>query len=120
MITALLGTGHLPDFTGTILLLEDVQEPLYRIDRMLTQLKLAHVLDSVAGFVIGHFIDSEGIDLSLSVEKVLCGLIRDKAVPIISSYPHGHDLPNLTIPHGARVRLIAEPNEETVGMVADA
>ncbi|MBI5571926.1 MAG: LD-carboxypeptidase [Desulfomonile tiedjei] len=111
LITALLGTAHVPDLAGAVLLLEDVHEPLYRVDRMLTQLKLAGILDSVAGFVLGHFVDNESADRRLDVENILLGLIGDRSVPVVSAYPHGHDLPNLTLPHGAHVRLNADQAE---------
>ena len=119
LITALMGTRHFPDLAGTVLLLEDVHEPLYRIDRMLTQLKLAGVLDAVAGFVLGHFSDNESTDRRVEVENILLDLIGDEPVPVLSAYPYGHDLPNLTLPHGAYVRLKADQDgESALGRIA--
>jgi muramoyltetrapeptide carboxypeptidase len=57
VLTALLGTPYVPDFTGAILFIEDVDEAEYRIDRMLTQLALAGVLGKVAGVVFGQCTD---------------------------------------------------------------
>src|SRR5690606_13394994 len=54
VLTALLGSPYLPDFSGAILFLEDTNEAPYRIDRMITQLKLAGVLDKVRGLVFGE------------------------------------------------------------------
>jgi muramoyltetrapeptide carboxypeptidase len=105
LVTALTGTPHLPDFTGAILLLEDVSEPVYRIDRMLTQLKLAGVLDKVGGVILGHFLGSDNAGTVADVEGIVLELTAKKAIPIISGYPHGHALPNLTVPFGVRVEM---------------
>ena len=105
LVVALLGTSQIPDFTDTILFLEDVNEAAYRIDRMLTQLKLAGILKKVKALALGHFSGPEGEDLGPEVDRIVMDLTRDKRIPIISGFPHGHVLPNLTIPHGAPVRL---------------
>src|SRR5919199_779323 len=55
LVTALLGTPVAPDFDGAVLVLEDVNEPVYRIDRMLQQLRLAGVLARVGALVLGAF-----------------------------------------------------------------
>ena len=53
VLTAIMGSPYVPDFDGAILFVEDVGEDIYRIDRMLTTLKLAGVLDRIRGFVWG-------------------------------------------------------------------
>ncbi len=105
LVAALMGTSHAPHFANSILFLEDVNEPPYRIDRMLMQLRLAGVLEEVEAMVLGHFLGPEGDDLGEEVDRILLELTADRPVPIISGFPHGHVLPNLTIPHGAPVRL---------------
>lgn len=118
LVVALLGTVHSPDFTGSILLLEDVNEPLYRLDRMLTQLKLAGILSRVAGIVLGHFLGTQETDLREEVERLILELTSEHPVPVVSRVPHGHVLPNLTIPHGVRVALDTEPPGLTVHSAA--
>jgi muramoyltetrapeptide carboxypeptidase len=108
LVTALLGTRHSPDYRDAILLLEDVNEPAYRLDRMLTQLKLAGILDAVSGLVLGHFLGPEGTDLGEDVDRVVIELTRNRDVPIVSSFPHGHTLPNVTVPIGMPVELDTE------------
>ncbi len=108
MVTSLLGTPHAPDFSGAVLYFEDVNEPPYRLDRMLTQLKLAGVFATAAGLVLGHFLGSDRKDLSPEVERIAEGLTADRPIPILAGYPHGHGLPNLTIPCGATVELNAD------------
>jgi muramoyltetrapeptide carboxypeptidase len=109
IITALLGTSHMPDFTGAIVFLEDVNEPLYRLDRMLTHLKLAGVFDRIKGIVLGHFIGPKSEDLAEPVEELALRLVTHPDIPVVSRYPHGHALPNITLPHGAPVRLTTDP-----------
>lgn len=109
LVTALLGTPYAPDFTASVLLLEDVSEPAYRLDRMLTHLKLAKVVDRVAAIVLGHFVGPDGDDLSAGVEEIVLALTEDHPVPVLSGFPHGHILPNLTLPHGAMVELKTNP-----------
>ncbi|HMK36548.1 MAG TPA: LD-carboxypeptidase [Desulfomonilaceae bacterium] len=108
LIAALVGTPHAPDFSGAILFMEDVGEAPYRIDRMLMQLKLAGVLDRVSGMIMGHFLGPDGNDVASEAEDIIAGIVQSPSVPIISRFPHGHALPNLTLPHGAFVRLDTE------------
>ena len=100
---------HMPDLTGAVLLLEDVGEPVYRIDRMLTQLKLTNILERVSAVIIGHFVGPEGEDLQEEVEELLLSLSGTNPVPIVSGFPHGHILPNITVPHGVPVELNTDP-----------
>lgn len=109
LVTALLGTPYCPDFFGAILFLEDVNEASYRIDRMMTQLKLAGVLGSIGGLVLGHFLGSVGENILPEVDRRAMELTEDNPIPIISGYPHGHTLPNLTIPFGIPVELNTSP-----------
>ena len=73
MLSALVGTPYLPDWDEAILFLEDIGEQIYRIDRMLTQLKLAGILDRAKGVIFGHCTDckpGEGY-ASFTLEEVL-------------------------------------------------
>ena len=109
LVSALIGTSHCPDFTGAILMLEDVNEPLYRIDRMLLQLKLAGILDSLGGVILGHFVGPDDGNPAPEVGNMILELTRDHPVPVMGGYPHGHVLPNLTIPHGVPVEMLTDP-----------
>ncbi len=118
LVTALLGTAHAPSFRGAILLLEDVNEPLYRIDRMLVQLKLAGVLADAVGVVLGHFVGPDGEDLGEAADRLVLETTADSPIPIISGFPHGHVLPNLTVPHGIPVELRTSPPSLRVSVPA--
>jgi muramoyltetrapeptide carboxypeptidase len=114
LITALMGTLHAPDYSGSILFIEDVGEAPYRVDRMLTQLKLAGVLEKVSGLIVGHFLAPDGRDLAAEVEGLVMEMTQSNTVPVVSRFPHGHTLPNLTLPHGAYVRMDTESRSMTV------
>ncbi len=116
LVTALLGTAHSPDYSGAILFLEEVNEPPYRLDRMLIHLKLAGVLDKIAGLVAGHFLGPQGEDLAGEVNRILLDVTEDKPIPILTRVPHGHTLPNLTMTHGAPVSLDTERVSLTVDL----
>jgi muramoyltetrapeptide carboxypeptidase len=100
LVTALLGTHCLPDFSGAVLVLEDVSEPLYRLDRMITQLQLAGIFDAIEGLVLGYFLGPRGADFSREVEQMVLEITRKHDFPIVSGFPHGHRLPNLMFAHG--------------------
>jgi len=108
LVTALLGTPFSPDYRGAVLFLEDVGEPLYRIDRMLVHLKLAGIISAAKGVVLGYFIGPAGEDLRDDVARLVAELTAGAPVPVVSHFPHGHRLPNLTLPHGAVVELDTE------------
>jgi len=101
----LLGTRFMPDFTGAILFLEDRNEAAYRIDRMLTQMKLAGCFENIAGLVLGHF---EGCGKSEDVVRIINDIFQENNIPILWGLEAGHGLPNLTIPLGIDAVLDAD------------
>lgn len=103
IVCSLLGTPYLPSLDGCLLFLEDTGEPLYRIDRMLTQLELADVLYSVAGVVFGEFTGTDG-----NVERLLRRRFGVSRLPVISGLSCGHGRPNLTLMLGLTHTLDTE------------
>ena len=101
LVAALLGTRWAWAAEGAILFLEDVSEDLYRVDRLLTQLRLAGVLDGAAGFVLGSFTESE------SPDALLREFLLPLGKPVLGGWPSGHGTPNRPLPLGLRVRLDA-------------
>jgi muramoyltetrapeptide carboxypeptidase len=108
VLTRLLGTPYLPSLKGAVLLLEDVGERPYRLDRMWTHLVLAGALDGVAGIVFGEFTGCEEKDAPYSSADVLDELAQALGVPCASGFPIGHGDINVPVPLGARVRLDAD------------
>ncbi|HEX2204250.1 MAG TPA: LD-carboxypeptidase [Longimicrobium sp.] len=109
LVASTLGTAYAIDAEGALLFLEEVGEPAYRVDRMLTQLRLAGVLDHVAGVVIGGFTETpEGASPDHpAVEEVLRDRLGDLGVPVAVGFPFGHVADNWTLPVGVRARLDA-------------
>lgn len=105
-LVTLLGTPWFPDLSGSILLLEDINEPYYRIDRLLTQLQLSGALDRINGLVLGQFCgdDTDQIEKMRINEFVWnrsLELTHSSHVPIWGNFPVGHCSTNLTLPIGA-------------------
>jgi muramoyltetrapeptide carboxypeptidase len=116
LLAALAGTPYAPDYDGALLVLEDVGEPAYRIDRMLTQLRLSGALSTIAGLVVGHFTQpAPGHELSPHSLDLLVAEAADVAgVPAIVGAPLGHIDDQWTIPLGATARLDADALTLTV------
>ncbi len=94
----LLGTPFQPVWKGHILFLEDINEGLYRIDRMLTQLKLAGCLEGIAGVMLGSFKDCGAQD---AVYRLVMDLFDPDGPPIVGGFDIGHGLVNNpTLPVG--------------------
>lgn len=110
VLTALLGSPYVPDYSGAILFLEDVQENLYRIDRMLTSLKLAGILDKAKGVVFGTCSQcGPGNDnyAALTMQEILADHIKALGVPAWQGAMIGHDQPQWTVPFGLDVEIDA-------------
>jgi muramoyltetrapeptide carboxypeptidase len=105
LVTRLLGTPWLPDLTGAVLLLEDIGEKPYRIDRMWTHLRLAGVLDRVTGLALGDFTDCEEPDADFTLRDVLWELAVEARLPCVGGLPIGHGAVNVPVALGTRVRL---------------
>lgn len=101
----LLGTPFQPAFRNRILFLEDRGEAAYRIDRMLTQLKLAGCLEGLRGVILGGFADC-GPDREIF--DIVQSRLADASVPILGGVPAGHAEPNLTLPLGIPAVLDAD------------
>jgi muramoyltetrapeptide carboxypeptidase len=97
VIAALCGGPDRLDARGRILLLEDVGEPAYRVDRMLTQLVRAGVLDGVSGLAFGRFTDCPDGEEE-SVAEVLRETAQRAGVPAVADLPFGHAPHNCTLP----------------------
>jgi muramoyltetrapeptide carboxypeptidase len=108
--THLLGTGLQPNLEGAILALEDVSEAPYRIDRMLTQWRLAGAFRGVRGIALGRFsrcVAPPGIP-SWTLEEVLRDRVGDLKLPIVAGLPFGHGGINASLPVGQMVELDGE------------
>lgn len=112
LITSLVGTQYQPSFSGSILFLEDINEPIYKIDRILTHLLHAGVLKGVRGVALGIWSGCEGDNKQKGEKKIsLADMFADKLsvlkIPIVLGLPIGHIDDYTTLPYGVRAELDA-------------
>ena len=102
VFTSLCGTRYFPDTTGTILILEDISEDVYRIDRMLMQLKLAGALDHLKGFIFASCKNCGSFKFkrSFTLNQVLRQYIEPLEIPSWIGFAFGHITTQFTIPLG--------------------
>lgn len=103
LLTSLVGTPYVPDLSGAVLVIEDVHEELYAVDRCLTQLRLAGLLDGLSAILIGSFNgtnEDEDVRLSAGVPH-LCTTLAPEHVAVASGIAYGHIARRLTLPMGA-------------------
>lgn len=103
MITTLLGTPYLPDLTGTLLFVEDINEPPYRIDRLLFHLRNAGVLQRLGGLLCGDLGGEAGEPATEELERSVLDATRGTDYPILLNLPHSHGPERMTLPVGALV-----------------
>ncbi len=104
LICSLLGTPFFPSFDDCILFIEDRGEPLYRIDRMITQLKLAGILDGINGLITGYFKECGDIK---KINDFLSEAIPLDC-PFYAGYPAGHGIDNRALPFGIEAEIDTE------------
>lgn len=113
-LVTLIGTEYDFSWENKIVLLEDINEPVFRIDRMLTQLKLAGKFEGVSGLILGDFSFAAKVD---AIEKLryqeaiwtrVLELLDEISVPIWGAFPSGHCPHNLTLPLGATTEMNRE------------
>jgi muramoyltetrapeptide carboxypeptidase len=107
LVCALLGTPYFPRLRGGILFLEDVNEPAYKIERMLVQLEQAGVLARQKAILLGHFdpVTPMPNDNGFSLDGVIARLRARLPCPVITGLPFGHVERKLTLPVGVRLDL---------------
>jgi len=110
-LVTLLGTPYDSSWANKIVFLEDVNEPIFRIDRLLTQLKLAGKFENIVGLILGDFSLTDDVD---SIEKLsyreeiwnrVLELCESSQTPIWGNFPSGHCPHNLTLPLGATAEM---------------
>lgn len=115
-LAASLGTPYAfdpPD--GCVLFLEDVNERPYRLDRMLTQLRLGGILRRARALVFGEMRGCDEPNGAVRASEVIAGLTADCAGPLIAGFPSGHTTgPTWTLPLGVRVRVKTKPGPAIV------
>jgi muramoyltetrapeptide carboxypeptidase len=114
MLCHLLGTPWLPDLAGAVLFLEDTGEAPYRLDRLLTQLELAGVLERVAGVAVGRL--SEEAEDPAEARQTVARRLEPLGKPVVLGLPFGHGAANRLLPVGARAELDGSAGALNVGL----
>jgi muramoyltetrapeptide carboxypeptidase len=113
LLHCLIGTPYFPDLSRAILFLEDVDEDLYKVDRMLAHLRLVGALEKLAGVAVGRFteLDRASRDGALGFDEVLATYLQPLGIPVAYGFPIGHIDSQWTLPLGIRARLNADAGE---------
>ena len=106
VLASLAGSGFIPSWRGAVVLLEDVGEKPYRLDRSLTQLRLAGAFAGVSGVAVGQLSDCEepakdGCGPAFSAREVVTSVLGELGVPLLDSVPVGHDASSRAVVLGA-------------------
>jgi muramoyltetrapeptide carboxypeptidase len=113
----MLGTPLWPKIKGGILFLEDVNEHPYRIERSLLQLHQAGVLDAQKAILLGEFNNyrKSPLDRGFTLKTVIAHLRTLTKTPILTGLPFGHVPTKVTLPVGAKVRLLVDGRDVLIG-----
>jgi len=96
----LIGTDDMPNCEGKILIFEDVNEDIYKIDRMFTYIRMSQVLKNIVGIGFGNFFDPKKEDKIELLENLIFDRFAEFNIPIISNLPVGHLTGNACLPYG--------------------
>ena len=117
MVVSLLGTPHWPKVKGGVLFLEDVNEPPYRVERMLLQLQQAGVLQGQKAVLLGAFSDwrKSPMDRGYTLKSAVSHLRSVCSTPILTGLPFGHVPTKVMLPVGLRVQLLVQGRDVLIG-----
>lgn len=110
----LIGTPYDVIRPGTILIVEDIAEPIYKIERILWQLKMSGVLSQLAGLIVGDFTDYEPDPNHPTMEAMIADMVRDYTYPVAFGVPVGHDGRSLPLLLNAPVTLTVTDSLTTI------
>ena len=116
VLYSLLGSKSFPDTDGKILFLEDLDEYLYHIDRMMAALKRAGKLDNIKGLVVGGLtkMHDNTIPFGKNAEQIILEYVKDKGIPVCFNFPAGHIDDNRAMVFGRKIRLAVSNQRSAV------
>ncbi len=117
MVCSMIGTRHWPNVRGGVLFLEDVNEHPYRIERCLLQLHQAGILGAQKAVVLGAFnnYNKSPLDRGFTLKSAVAHLRSVSKVPILTGLPFGHVPTKVSLPVGARVKLLVDGRNAFIG-----
>ncbi|MBD0258150.1 MAG: LD-carboxypeptidase [Cytophagales bacterium] len=112
LLVSNIGTASDVDTQNKILFLEDINEYLYSLDRMMIQMKRSGKLAGLAGLVVGHFTDSKDNDIPFGKDpyEIVADAVRAYGFPVCYGFPVGHEPENRAMPCGRTVHLAVGPD----------
>lgn len=116
VLYSLLGSSSFPDTDGKILFLEDLDEYLYHVDRMMAALKRAGKLDNIKGLVVGGLtkMHDNAIPFGKNAEQIILEYVKDKGIPVCFNFPAGHIDDNRAMVFGRKIRLAVSNQRSAV------
>ena len=105
VIDGLVGTSFDIIGPGDVLFIEDVAEPVYKIERQLYRLKLSGVLANLSGLIVGHFTDYRPDEDFSSMERMIADMVAEYDYPVAFGIPVGHSSPNMPLVEGVEVNF---------------
>jgi len=121
LLASLIGSDYLPSFQDKIIMLEEIGEAPYRVDRMLNQLKLSGIIEKSKGIILGRFVDcyeSDSSKKSLTLNEVIDDYFGKLKKPVIYNFKHGHISDNITVAFGIKYKVNTE--SATIEMMESA
>ncbi len=121
VILGCLGTSYCPEFYGAILVLEDIGEEEYKIDRAFTTLRHHEIFQKINGLVLGRFVQSEqpsGETGTININDIVKPLAQEFNVPTLTNFDYGHVPAKLTLPIGVKVKI--DTNRKSFAMLEHA
>lgn len=118
VLYSLLGSSSFPNTDGKILFLEDLDEYLYHIDRMMMALKRAGKLDNIKGLIVGGLtkMHDNNIPFGKNAEQIIFEYVKDKGIPVCFNFPAGHIDDNRAMMFGRKVKLVVSRQLSAVSM----
>lgn len=116
MLYSMQNTPFMPELNGAILFIEDLDEYLYHIDRIMQNFKHAGVFEKIAGLVVGQLSDMNDntIPFGKSAEEIVYDYTKNLGIPVAFNAPFGHADNNLPLWHGAQVNLVVSSSESAI------
>ena len=112
LLRNLCGTAYFPEMSGKILLIEDVEEPTYKIDLMLQQISQNPGFDKIKGIIFGNFLDcSVRKEADGMIDEVIDFFAGGLDVPVIKNFPFGHEFDRRLLPLGAEVEIVSSAEQ---------
>jgi muramoyltetrapeptide carboxypeptidase len=110
VLVSTMGSQYFPNLKDSVLLLEDIGEQPYRVDRLLNQLALAKTFKQIKAVILGRFVDcyeDDSTKKTLTLNEVISDYLEGLKIPVIYNLKHGHISENLTIPFGIKCNVNA-------------